>query len=95
MTNDDCKTEAGTFAPLINRNRCEAKGDCVEVCPYQVFAIQSVNDDDKRALGLFSKFKLWLHRGRQAYAVRAEDCHACGLCVNACPEHAISLRRLG
>jgi NAD-dependent dihydropyrimidine dehydrogenase PreA subunit len=30
-----------------------------------------------------------------AYAPKADDCHACGLCVVACPEQAIVLTRIG
>jgi NAD-dependent dihydropyrimidine dehydrogenase PreA subunit len=33
------------------------------------------------------------HGGRQAFAERAEQCSACGLCVQACPEQAITLVR--
>ena len=33
------------------------------------------------------------HGGKQAFAERAEACHACGLCVTACPEQAIRLAR--
>ena len=39
----------------------------------------------------FARGKLFVHGGRQAFAVRAADCHACGLCVKACPERAIRL----
>ena len=94
MTKDDCKQEAGLFAPRINRNRCEAKGDCVDACPYQVFEIQMVGDSDRDSLNLLGRLKLWVHGGRQAYAVRADACHACGLCVTACPERAIALQRV-
>lgn len=79
--------------PVVNRNKCEAKSDCVAVCPYNVFTVQTVADSDKSQLNLMGKLKLWMHGGKQAYAVRAEDCHACGLCVNACPEDAIRLER--
>ena len=43
------------------------------------------------------KVKAWAHGNRQAYVVRPFDCHACGLCVAACPEEAIRLAayRLG
>jgi NAD-dependent dihydropyrimidine dehydrogenase PreA subunit len=45
----------------------------------------------RRELGWFARAKLLVHGGRQAFAVRAGDCHACGLCVKACPERAIHL----
>jgi 4Fe-4S ferredoxin len=91
---ENCKQAAGVFAPVINRDRCEAKEDCVRVCPYNVFEIRKLSDDDRKALGLMSRLKAWAHRNRQAYAVNAADCHACGLCVAACPEHAIKLERV-
>jgi 4Fe-4S ferredoxin len=89
----ECRQEAGAFAPVINRNRCEAKEDCVSVCPYDVFEIGKLGAAEKSALSLVGRLKAAMHRNRQAFAVRAQDCHACGLCVKACPEHAITLAR--
>lgn len=90
----DCKHPAGVFAPVVDRSRCEAKDDCVRVCPYDVFEIRQLSADDKRALSLIGRLRSWAHGGKQAFAVRAEDCRACGLCVEACPEAAISLTRI-
>jgi NAD-dependent dihydropyrimidine dehydrogenase PreA subunit len=90
----DCKHEAGVFAPVIDRNRCEAKADCVRVCPYDVFEIAPLSAADKRALSLVGKLKAWAHGGKQAFAVRADACHGCGLCVEACPEDAIRLAQV-
>ncbi len=89
---DDCKPDAGTLMPVIDRNRCEAKGDCIEVCPYDVFEIGKLNDADKRGLSLLGRIKAFAHGGKQAFVVRADQCHSCGACVTACPEHAITLR---
>jgi 4Fe-4S ferredoxin len=89
----DCKHEAGVFRPVVNRNRCEAKEDCVRVCPYNVFVILTLSIADRDALRPLSRVKAWMHGNRQAYAVNADACHACGLCVAACPEHAITLER--
>jgi 4Fe-4S ferredoxin len=89
----DCKHDAGVFAPIIDRNRCEGKEDCVEACPYSVFEMQLLSDDDKRAMPFLSRMKAWVHGNRQAFAINAAACHACGLCVAACPEHAIKLMR--
>ena len=91
---EECKQDAGIFAPVIDRTRCEAKEDCVEACPYDVFEVRKLGDDDKRALPLVARVKAWVHGNRQAFAVRADECHACGLCVTACPEHAIKLMRV-
>jgi len=89
----DCKHPAGVMAPVIDRNRCEAKADCVRVCPYAVFEIRALSADHKRALSFVGRLKAWAHGNAQAFAVRAEQCHGCGLCVAACPERAIRLER--
>lgn len=86
-----CAPEAGRVVPIIDRSRCEAKRDCVAACPYDVFEVRRLTAAERGALGLVSRLKLFVHGGKQAFAVRAEDCHACGLCVKACPEQAIRL----
>ena|SRR5690242_9111714 len=88
---DSCKPEPGQLKPLIDRSRCEAKKDCVEVCPYNVFEVRKLTAEEKQTFGLLSRLKLAAHGGQQAFAVRAEQCHSCGLCVQACPEKAIKL----
>jgi NAD-dependent dihydropyrimidine dehydrogenase PreA subunit len=80
------------MAPVIDRNRCEGKEDCVRVCPYDVFEVGRLSREDRRGLTLVGRLKAFAHRGRQAFAVRADVCHGCGLCVTACPERAITLR---
>lgn len=87
-----CAPEAGRVLPVIDRNRCEAKEDCLEVCPYDVFEIHTLTPEERRQLSWVGWVKALAHRNRQAYAVRAADCRACGLCVKACPEGAIRLR---
>ena len=79
--------------PVVDLNRCEGKGVCVEVCPYKVFEVRIIDTADAGPLTLAGKLRRLLHGGRQAVAVRAQDCHACGLCVKECPEGAIRLVR--
>jgi 4Fe-4S ferredoxin len=91
---DDCKQPAGVIQPVIDRSRCEGKDDCVRVCPYEVFEVRTLLAAERRALPFMAKLKTRFHGNRQAFAVRAERCHACGLCVAACPEKAITLARV-
>jgi NAD-dependent dihydropyrimidine dehydrogenase PreA subunit len=42
---------------------------------------------------LKGKFKGFAHGWKQAFATNAAACEVCGLCIQACPENAISLRR--
>jgi len=88
----DCHAAPGAYHPVIDHGRCEGKRDCVRVCPYDVFEVRRIDDTDFAALGWFGRLKSIAHRRMTAYAVRAEQCRACGLCVKACPEKAIKLR---
>ncbi|MGH6873137.1 MAG: 4Fe-4S dicluster domain-containing protein [Rhizomicrobium sp.] len=90
----DCKQPAGVVAPVIDTNKCEGKEDCVRVCPYGVFEVRKLSDDERAARPFFVRLKVMVHGGKQAFAVNADQCHSCGLCVAACPEKAIRLARL-
>lgn len=86
-----CDKQAGRMVPVVDRNRCEARADCVSICPYQVFEIRALTGEERKGLSLPGRLKLLAHGGKQAFALRAEACRACGLCVKACPEKAITL----
>ncbi len=90
-SNDVCKGTAGKVVPVIDRNRCEAKEDCVRVCPYNVFAVRKLGADEKASLSLLGRLRAFAHGNRQAFVVRPEACHACQLCIPGCPEQAIRL----
>jgi 4Fe-4S ferredoxin len=87
----ECKGQAGRVAPVVDRNRCEAKAGCVGVCPFNVFEIRSLSPGDKSALSFVGRIKAWAHGNRQAFVIRPADCRACRLCIEACPEDAIRL----
>ena len=88
-----CTQPAGVVSPVVDTARCEGKEDCVRVCPYDVFEVRKLTGEETRALSLLTRFKVMVHGGKQAFVVNSDQCHACGLCVAACPEHAIRLTR--
>jgi len=96
MTRDattNCKQPPGVIAPHVDFGRCEGKADCAAVCPENVIDIRRIDATDYQALRLGQRFRLRVHGMKVAYAPRADACRACGLCVSACPEHAITLVR--
>jgi len=90
-TPDSCNDIAGRVAPVVDRNRCEGKADCVRVCPFDVFEIGTLTREQRGELSIVGRLKAWAHGGKQAFIVNPLDCHACQLCVKACPEHALHL----
>ena len=90
----ECKHEPGVFRPVIDRNRCEGKADCVRVCPVGVFSVGTLPPALRVGLGMRGKLKGLVHRWQQALLVNAGACEACGQCVAACPEKAIALERV-
>jgi 4Fe-4S ferredoxin len=89
-----CKQPPGVIEPKVDFARCEGKSDCAVVCPENVFDIRRIDAADYQALRPLQRFKLRVHGMKVAYATRADACRACGLCVSACPEHAITLARV-
>jgi NAD-dependent dihydropyrimidine dehydrogenase PreA subunit len=91
---NECRAAPGTFAPVVNRSKCEGKEDCVRVCPYDVFEVRRMDDADFAQLGAFGKLRSIAHGRKTAYTPRASACQSCGKCVEACPEKAIKLARV-
>ena len=87
----ECKADPGVYHPEVDPRRCEGKGDCVAVCPYDVFEVARMADDTFAAMPVMAKLKSWAHGRKTALTLRADACRGCGMCVVACPEHAIRL----
>jgi NAD-dependent dihydropyrimidine dehydrogenase PreA subunit len=86
-----CRAQPGTHDVVIDRARCEGKSDCVAVCPFGVYEVRRIDDEDFAKLSFFGRLKSRAHGRQTAYAPLADACQACGLCVVACPEQAITL----
>lgn len=87
-----CDGNVGKLKPIVDFNSCGAKADCVDVCPYDVFVMRPITDEDAKGLNLKGKLKTFFFKDK-AYVVNPDLCHTCGLCVRTCPEKAIKLIR--
>ena len=91
---EQCFAEPASFQPVVNRLRCEGRGDCAQVCPENVFEVRRMDDADFDALPFFARLHSRAHGRKTAYTPNADACAACGLCVVACPENALELVRI-
>lgn len=90
----ECKQEPGVFIPFVNRERCEGKAECAAVCPFDVFTIGILPQEDRTGLSLRGKIKGYGHGWKQALVTNGAACRECGECVKYCPENAITLKRV-
>jgi NAD-dependent dihydropyrimidine dehydrogenase PreA subunit len=88
-----CRQAPGVMVPVIDRNRCEGKADCVAVCPTNVFVVGVLPPGERAGMSWRGKLKGFGHGWKQAFTPNAAACEACGKCVEACPEEAIRLVR--
>jgi NAD-dependent dihydropyrimidine dehydrogenase PreA subunit len=91
---ENCLAERGRYVPVIDRNRCEGKGACKRVCPHDVFEVKTIESEDYERLTLLGRVRSTVHGKKSAYTPNASQCQACGLCVVACPEKAVTLATL-
>jgi NAD-dependent dihydropyrimidine dehydrogenase PreA subunit len=88
---EQCRAEPGAYKPVVDHGRCEGKRDCVDVCPYDVFEVRTIDPGDFSQLSFLGRLKSRAHGRLTAYTPRQGACQSCGLCVVACPEDAIQL----
>jgi NAD-dependent dihydropyrimidine dehydrogenase PreA subunit len=88
---ENCLAAPGLYFPVIDRNRCEGKGDCARICPHGVFEVRTIDAEDYDNLSFMGRMRNAIHGRKSAYTPNASQCQACGLCVVACPEQAITL----
>jgi Na+-translocating ferredoxin:NAD+ oxidoreductase RNF subunit RnfB len=89
----DCETECDFDAihmtrlglPVVNEERCTACGDCVEVCPKDLFELHPVSHQ------LFVACRN-LEKGDEAEAECEVICTACERCAMDSPEGLITIR---
>jgi 4Fe-4S ferredoxin len=86
-----CTSARGLYFPVIDRNRCEGKGACARVCPRSVFEVRTIEAEDHDALSFVGRLRSAVHGRKTAYTPNASACQACGACIDACPEDAITL----
>jgi len=72
----ECKQEPGEFAPVVDRGKCEGKSDCVRVCPYDVFEVRRIDDEDYDTLSFIARLKVRAHGMKSAYTPRADACRS-------------------
>jgi NAD-dependent dihydropyrimidine dehydrogenase PreA subunit len=56
---DECGGLPGKVAPVVDRNRCEGKAACVRVCPYNVFVMGTLTQEQFESI--LGKMKAWAH----------------------------------
>lgn len=88
----NCSDVAEKLMPVVNFNSCDGKEECVAICPYDVFEMQFISKEDKLKLNLKGRIKTFFFK-QKAYIINPDKCHACGLCIQACPENAIKLTK--
>jgi NAD-dependent dihydropyrimidine dehydrogenase PreA subunit len=92
LDDSNCDETGGKLKPLVNMSKCGGKEDCIPACPYDVLEMRPITPEDRLTLNFKGKIKTFF-KPNKAYVTDPSLCHACGICVQICPEKAIKLVR--
>jgi NAD-dependent dihydropyrimidine dehydrogenase PreA subunit len=80
--------------PKIDYGKCKGRGVCVEVCPEDIFEIRNLEEimfcEEYKAAGICPEPRFSV-KDKRSFPVNVNNCTACGLCVEECPEKAVTL----
>ena len=77
--------------PVINLNKCQSDGICVNSCTSQALGMKEITDIEFSNLSFIGKLKTMFHGREKAMLLDPENCIGCGKCAKICPEKAIKL----
>ena len=80
----ECKGEPGRVVPVVDRNRCEAKAACVDVCPFDVFEMRPLEAVDAAAQSKSPSLVICRYCGALVapeFSLGEELCMGCGSSV--------------
>jgi NAD-dependent dihydropyrimidine dehydrogenase PreA subunit len=92
LDDSNCDETGGKLKSLVNMSKCGGKEDCIPACPYDVLEMRPITPEDRLTLNFKGKIKTFF-KPNKAYVTDPSLCHACGICVQICPEKAIKLVR--
>ncbi|WMT51188.1 MAG: 4Fe-4S ferredoxin [Ferroplasma sp.] len=72
-----CKNN-GTM-PVVDQSKCEAKGQCVAVCPENVFELRPRTSEEINGLTFMGKFKARIHNNIVGSPLHIDLCKSAGI----------------
>lgn len=79
--------------PYIDLNKCEGHGICTHVCAEDVITMKRITSLQFSQLNVRGKLNALLSNNLKANIEHPERCNRCELCVTACTEGAIVMKR--
>jgi NAD-dependent dihydropyrimidine dehydrogenase PreA subunit len=77
--------------PIINWNKCDGCGRCVEICPANVLALKELRAVDYNKLSLFGKIKMRAKGKLRSHVINEAACLGCKKCQTNCHERALKI----